>query len=112
MLFRSSPIDVGNSFVIGAGETYGLYFDLSSYGSGDSQVNYTNGSNVLTDGVLQLTLGIGRGNPAFSGEVFDPRIWNGEIDYVQGAGAVPEPATWAMLGGALLGLAALRRKQA
>ncbi|MBE0659845.1 MAG: PEP-CTERM sorting domain-containing protein [Bryobacteraceae bacterium] len=107
-----SPIDAGNSFVIGAGETYGMYFDLSSYVSGGSQVNYTNGSDVLTDGVLQLTLGIGRGDPAFTGSIFNPRIWNGEIDYVQGAGAVPEPATWAMMGGALLGLAALRRKRA
>ena len=75
-------------------------------------MEYTDGSTTVNDGLLQLTLGIGRGNPAFSGSIFTPRIWNGEIDYVQVEGVVPEPATWTMLGGALLGLATLRRKKA
>jgi hypothetical protein len=105
-----SPIDVGNSFVIGGGETYGIYFDLSSYGTGGS-VEYTNGTNVVSDGVLQLTLGIGRGNPAFSGAIFEPRTWNGEIDYRVGEAVIPEPSTWALMSGALLALAAGRRRR-
>jgi PEP-CTERM motif len=101
-----TPIDVGNSFNIGAGQTYGFYVTITNY-TGAYFLHYTNGANTYTDGVLQITTGIGKGNPDFTGTTFTPRTWNGSLDYVQ----VPEPTTMMLLGIGLSVLAVKSRRR-
>ena len=79
-------------------------------------VNYTNGvavgGVVGSDANLSIRSGFGRGS-AFGGD-FSPRNFNGSITYTIGAGAVPEPASWALLlaGFGLTGAMARRRRTA
>ena len=83
-----TPINVGNSFVIGPGLTFGLYI----VGDGKGLL-YTDGNTTVSDANLKLTLGSGSGNPAFASNFSLGRIWNGQLDYsLGGAAAAPEPA--------------------
>ncbi|MBK8432172.1 MAG: hypothetical protein IPL28_13150 [Chloroflexi bacterium] len=45
-------------------------------------MQYTNGSNVISNADLSLTLGVGKGNPDFTGNTFANRSWNGTIYYI------------------------------
>ena len=104
----ATPVDVGASFVIPAGATYGLYVDLASYDT-TASLQHTNGSATCSDGFLQLDLGIGRG-AGFASAIFTPRIWNGSIYY--SVAAIPEPSTLAIFGaGVGLVLIARRRRR-
>jgi hypothetical protein len=98
-----TPFDVGNTLVVGPGEAIGLFMYLDGSYSG---VWYTDGTGFYTDGVVELTLGVGKGDcssePPVCGETFSPRVWNGTIEYV------PEPSTVLLLG---LGSLALMRKR-
>lgn len=76
--------------VINPGETYGIFFYLDSYGT--FTLRYTNGNTTFSNGDLTLTLGVGKGNPVFTGTTFAGRYWNGIIGYsketIIGAGPV------------------------
>lgn len=77
-LGNPTPVDVGG-LSISPGESYGLYVTVSNYPS--TSMQYTNGANTYSNSDLELTLGIGKGNPDFTGSTFNPRTWNGVIYY-------------------------------
>ena len=99
-------------FAMAAGSTTGIYFNALA----GTPVNYTNGvavgGVVASDANLSIRSGFGRGS-AFGGD-FSPRNFNGSITYTVGAGAIPEPASWALLlaGFGLTGAVARRRRTA
>ncbi|PCJ39107.1 MAG: hypothetical protein COA81_11145 [Alphaproteobacteria bacterium] len=99
----ATGFDLGNSLNVGSGDVIGLYF-LSSV---RASILYTNGANSYNDGTVQLDLGIGTNEVAFSGVSFSPRTWNGSIEY----SAVPEPAPLALLGLGLMGLGLMRKRR-
>lgn len=101
-------VDVSD-FALQANSLYGFYVLVT--GNNSVSMNYTNGSNTYTNADLSLSAGIGRGNGAFTGGIFNPRTWNGSIHYNEGAASVPEPATFGLLSIALLGLGLRRRRQ-
>ena len=88
-------------FAMAAGSTTGIYITAVV----DFPLNYTNGNRAIRSG-------FGR-SYAFGSE-FSPRDFNGSITYTIGAGAVPEPASWALLlaGFGLTGAVARRRRTA
>ena len=74
-----SQVNIGG-LVILPGQVYGIYFDLESYPS--ATVGYTNGGPTeFNDGNIRLTTFAGRGDGAFVGGEFFPRVWNGTIYY-------------------------------
>lgn len=73
-----TPVAIGG-LVILPGESYGFYVTVSNYPA--AAMAYTNGSNVISNADLSLTLGVGKGNPDFTGATFTPRTWNGTIYY-------------------------------
>jgi len=104
-----TPVAVGG-LTIPAGQTFGLYVDLSSYvgteagrdgalddqGRGAAAMLYTNGGpQVFTDGTVSLTSNTGQGDPPFT-SIFTPRIWNGTL-YYEIANTVPTLSQWALL---------------
>ena len=99
-------------FAMAAGSTTGIYFNALA----GTPVNYTNGvavgGVVASDANLSIRSGFGRGS-AFGGD-FSPRNFYGSITYTVGAGAIPEPASWALLlaGFGLTGAVARRRRTA
>ena len=99
-------------FAMAAGSTTGIYITAVV----DFPLNYTNGTVVggvvASDANLSIRSGFGR-SYAF-GSDFSPRDFNGSITYTIGAGAVPEPASWALLlaGFGLTGAVARRRRTA
>ena len=70
------------------GETYGIYFVMTSYPAPGS-LRYTNGNNTYNNGELQISAGVGKGNPNFTGATFNGRTWNGTINYQVVVGAPP-----------------------
>jgi hypothetical protein len=99
-----TPFDVGNTLTVAPGQTLGLFMYLDgTYGG----VHYTDGTGFYTDGIVELTLGVGKGDspsePPVYGSTFSPRIWNGTIEYI------PEPGMLCLLG--LGGLSLLRRRR-
>ena len=83
-----SSLMVGG-LTIQPGESYGIYVALTSYDINTNRLAYTNGNNVYTDGSLQLTAGVGKGFPTFTGSTFNSRIWNGNVYYTLQIGAPP-----------------------
>ena len=77
-----TEVNIGG-LIIPAGETYALYITVSDYPS--TIMQYTNGSNTFMNADLTIQTGIGKGIPDFTGEVFNPRTWNGTIYYSTGA---------------------------
>jgi uncharacterized repeat protein (TIGR01451 family) len=78
-----TPVAVGG-LTINPGESYGLYLTVTNYPA--ATMRYTNGANVIANTEVQLTLGVGKGDPDFLGSTFSPRSWNGTIYYDIGAG--------------------------
>ena len=72
-----TPLNIGN-ILLESGLQYGVYVTVTDYAVG---MNYTEGNNVYSDGNLTITTGIGKGDPDFTGEEFEPRTWNGTIYY-------------------------------
>jgi hypothetical protein len=106
-----TPFDVGNTLLIGAGQTYGFLVTLTER-DGSNGMNYTDGANVYSDGTLQVTAGVGKAVPLFTGGTFSPRTWNGSIDYEAAVSGVPEPTTWTLLLGGVLVLSGMRSRRA
>jgi hypothetical protein len=81
------PIPV--NLAIPNGQTMGFY--ITGNGSG-AAVDYTDGTTegaVFTnDGVISINEGKGISYPF--GNVFTPRIWNGQVDYCMGITSVPQ----------------------
>jgi hypothetical protein len=105
----ATAIDITN-LMLDANTRYGLYFTQTA-----GSLSYTNGTGVgnvaATNG--DLTVFEGYGSAYRFGGSFEPRVVNATFEYtVAGAGAVPEPATWAMMIGGIgmVGGAMRRRK--
>lgn len=73
-----TPLDIGG-IVLEPGKIYGFYITVTSYPS--ASMRYNNGADVYSDDHLEITTGIGKGTPDFTGATFSPRIWNGTIYY-------------------------------
>jgi hypothetical protein len=72
-----------------------------------------NGSNQFySNSDLSLTMGSATNFP-FTGEVFQPRVWNGIIEYSVSTAAVPEPTSLAVFGlsACCLGFGSARRRR-
>jgi hypothetical protein len=102
-----TPLDI-NDVTLAVGQTYGFYVTISNYASVAADLNYTNGSNTYSNPNLQLTAGIGKGEPDFTGSTFTPRTWNGTIHYTLGDAVPVSP--WVMLSvfGLIAGVAVIR----
>lgn len=75
--------------------------------------NYTNGdgsNQFYSNSDLSLSLGSATNSP-FSGNVFNPRVWNGTIEYTVGGAPVPEPTTMLLFGAGLIGLVGRYRRK-
>ena len=84
---QPTPVPIGG-LTIPAGETYGIFFYMSSYPAPGS-LRYTNGNNSYSNGDLTITTGVGKATPAFTGATFFGRSWNGNIHYSKVVGAPP-----------------------
>ncbi len=60
------------------GETYGIYIIQTD---GGSNIDYTNGTNTYNDANMEIRAGLGRGLPIWTGGIFNPRTWNGNVHY-------------------------------
>ena len=112
---QPSYIDMsGNGVTFAAGNSYGIYVDVTSYSSGTS-VNYTNGDTQGTasgndewsNADLKIIANCGKGDGGHTGSTFYPRNWNGCIYYETGGFnlqitslAAGAQATASMTGGA------------
>ena len=103
----ATAIDITN-LMLDANTRYGLYFTQTA-----GSLSYTDGTGVgnvaATNG--DLTVFEGYGSAYRFGTSFQPRVVNATFEYTV-AGAVPEPATWAMMIGGIgmVGGAMRRRK--
>jgi subtilisin family serine protease len=78
-----TPVNIGG-LMLGPGQVYGFYVNLASYPSSD--MRYTDGGpTVFSNAQMSLTTNCGKGNPAFTGDTFFPRQWNGTIYYTIGS---------------------------
>ena len=110
-----TTIDVGSTYDVSAGSTIGLAFFLSSADNGAGYVGYRSGANSYSDANATITTGLAKGyrggyspniDNLFAIDTFTPRTWSGRVEYQ----AVPEPATLALLGLGLAGVASRRRR--
>jgi hypothetical protein len=105
-------VDVGG-LNLDAGQTYGFYIDVQSYPS--SSMLYTNAGGPVdfSNADFTITTFYGKGNPAFTGETFVFRQWNGTVHYAALNGVPAAPPVVLLVMFALLGLVAvvtLRRR--
>jgi hypothetical protein len=93
-----NPFDVENTFSIGAGQRYGLYITAAA-SDPDDALAYNNGNMVgdllATDGNLSIYQGsdldVITSSNLFAGLVFEPRNFNGSINYT--IITTPEPTS-------------------
>ncbi len=87
-----TPLSVGG-LTIPPGQSFGLYVTVSNYPA--ATMSYTNGTNVIANADVSLSLGVGKGNPDFTGSTFASRSWNGTIYYDIASGPTPTPTATA-----------------
>jgi hypothetical protein len=104
-----TPVDIGG-IVLQPGMVYGFYITVTSYPS--ASMLYTNGANVYSDDHLQITAGIGKGSPDFTGGTFYPRIWNGTIYYTTGESVPFRGWAFWVIGGLITMFILLRSRRA
>jgi hypothetical protein len=75
-------------------------------------MHYTNGADVYSDDHLQITAGIGKGSPDFTGGTFNPRIWNGTIYYTTGESVPFRGWAFWVIGGLITMFILLRSRRA
>lgn len=101
----SLPIDIPD-IAIGAGQTVGVAALFTM--AGPRYVSSTGAYTVYADANLELTTGDARSSPfTTGGSWFSPRLMAGSVTYSN----VPEPATFAIIGIGVLGLALARRSR-
>ncbi|MEM6963967.1 MAG: HYR domain-containing protein [Bacteroidota bacterium] len=82
-----TPIPLGG-LTLAPGDAKGIYVATTN----GNFLRYTNGNGNnqnYSDSNLSIETGIGRGAPAFTGGIFNPRVWNGNINYTFLAAAPP-----------------------
>ena len=91
-----TPLPVGG-LSIPSGSTYGLYVTLSA--AHFNGIRYTgqfsDPPEIYTNTEIEITTGVGKGSPPFTGSTFFYRQWNGTIYYEYGM-TVPEPPAFAV----------------
>ncbi len=76
----SIPLPNASGFTFKKGQVYGLYFDMTNYPN--SYMNYTkNIQPTYSNPDIVLKPYYAKGDPAFFGNTFTPRVWNGTIYY-------------------------------
>jgi hypothetical protein len=89
-----SLIDMrGNGVVFQAGQSYGIYVDVTSYANGTG-INYTtgdrqgnaSGNDEWSNSDLRIVANCAKGAGGHTGSTFTPRNWNGCIYYDAGSG--------------------------
>lgn len=106
-----SEFDI-TDFFLGQGVT-GIAIESQAGVWGHDYTNGTASNNFYSNSDLTLSLGSASNSP-FSSSPFNPRIWNGTIEYSAGAAtAVPEPSSLAILGigACVAGFSATRRRR-
>jgi opacity protein-like surface antigen len=102
-----SAVSLSNNVQLNASTTYGLALILAGVGNVNPVAHaYTNGDGTnqnYSNADITVQLG-GASNIPFTAPLFQPRVWNGTINY----SPVPEPGTFALLACCMVGYAARR----
>ena len=106
-LNNASEVAINNIVSLSANTTYGVAMVMSS-GIGHRYTNGTGANQSYANGELSLEFGSATNTPFGSG-IFEPRVWNGSINYE--IASVNEPTPIVLLGLGLAGLALVRRKK-
>jgi hypothetical protein len=107
-LNNATEVTLSNTFNLDANTLYG--FALVNDPGLEHHYTNGNGSNqIYSNSDLTLTMGSATNAP-FNGAPFSPRVWNGTMRYTTST-SVPEPASLALIGFGLVGVAGAARRR-